>query len=152
MQTETRAIRIILAETFGKKHNDPLIVACADRIYTELTGKKNPPRDSITGWLEMGQAKTAEMQEITEILQTFERELRRADELSSKDTWREFARGFVRKELAAGRNYKAWLVWFRSDPKRMEWAWKETPETIRARWMMAFTASYSTTQHLPSGV
>jgi hypothetical protein len=152
MQTDTRGIRVIIAEVFGKKKDDPKVIECADKIYEAMTGRKNPARgDALAGWLEMGQAKTDEMREVTAILQTFERELRRSDELSGKANWQDFARGFVRREAAEGRSYQTWLTWFRSDPKRMEWAWKETPETIRARWLMAFEKPVNK-ERIPAGV
>jgi len=151
MQTDTRNIRVILAKAYGGKHSDKKHCDTADLIYKEITGKDNPKRDPLTGWLEMGQAKTAEMQEVTDILTTFERELRRRDDLAGKDTWRDFARGFVRKEQAAGKDYRRWLTWFCSDQKRMEWAWKETPESIRARWDMAFEKPVIK-ERVPAGV
>jgi len=86
----------------------------------------------------MGQEKEAEIIDVNEILQTFEREFKRHDDLSASVDWQDFARGFVRKEMKAGHDYRVWLNWFTSDIRRMEWAWKETPKTIRARWGMAF--------------
>lgn len=151
MQTDTRGIRVIIAQTFNRKKDDPEVIDCADKIYEAMTGRKNPPRDVISGWLAMGQAKEAEMREITEILQEFERQFKRRDDISGDAAWQDFARGFVRKELAAGRSYKVWLNWFTSEPKRMEWAWKETPTSIRARWGMAFEKPI-TKERTPAGV
>ena len=150
MQTNTRKIRIILSEEFGLKHTDPIVIKCADRLYKELTGQDVPKKDALGGWLEMGQAKLSEMQEVTEILQTFERELRRKDDLAGNADWQDFARGFIRREIKIGHDFKVWLTWYRQDPMRMEWAWKVTPTTIKQRWLMAFDPVPS--QKLPSGV
>jgi hypothetical protein len=138
MQTETRAIRVILAEVYGGKHSDPIHATTADRIYETVTGKKNPPRDIVAGWLEMGKAKEAEMLEVTEILHTFERELKRFDDIAGDSAWQDFARVFIRREIVKGHDYKTWLAWYRQKPERMEWAWKLTPKTIKAQWGQAF--------------
>jgi len=138
-QTETRAIRVILAEVYGGKHSDPKHCETADRIYTAITGKENPKRgDALGGWLTMGKAQQAKMEEITEILHTFERELLRHDDLAGDADWQDFARGFVRREMQAGHDYKIWLTWYRMKPERMEWAWKLNPKTIKAQWGQAF--------------
>jgi hypothetical protein len=156
MQTSTRKIRVILAEEFKTGHTDPTVIRCADRLYEEFTGKENPKRDLLGGWLGMEKEQQAAMNEVTEILHTFERELKRSDDLAGKESWRDFARGFVTKEAAKGHPYQTWLAWYRNDPKRMEWAWKETPESIKARWLIAFDTSTgrekSSERNTPAGV
>lgn len=138
MQTETRAIRVILAEVYGGKHNDQKHIDTADRIYEAVTGKQNPKRDPVAGWLGMSQDNEARMKEVTVILNDFERGLRRSDDLAGNSTWQDFARGFIRKERDLGRAYQTWITWYMGDPRRAEWAWKETPQSIKARWLMAF--------------
>jgi hypothetical protein len=97
--------------------------------------------DYLDGMLALSSPKQAEMEQVTFILQEFERQLRRRDDLPGQADWQDFARGFVRKELAAGHDYRSWLNWYTSDGMRMQWAWKETPKTIKAKWMMAFSGS-----------
>lgn len=152
MQTSTRNIRVILAKHYGGKHSDPKHCEAADEIYKELTGKENPKRDPVAGWLGMSQEQEARMQEVTEILHNFERGLKRADDLASKSEWQDFARGFIRKERALGHSYLVWVDWYMSKPERAEWAWKETPQTIKARWLMAFEQSPARTTNGPAGV
>jgi len=144
MQSETRAIRVILAEVYGGKHNDQKHIDTADRIYEAVTGKQNPKRDPVSGWLGMSQAEEARMKEVTAILNDFEFVMRRKDDIAGNSTWQDFARGFVRKERDLGHDYHIWLSWYMSEPKRAEWAWKETPQTIKAKWLMAFPVQTTT--------
>jgi hypothetical protein len=154
MQTNTRNIRTILAKAYGGKITDQKHCDVADLIYKELTGKENPKRDPVAGWLGMSQAEETRMHEITEILHDFEREFRRADDLAGSAIWQDFARMFVRKERDLGHHYKTWLNWFTHDPKRMEWAWKETPQSIKARWLMAWDSDDGKIKNsnIPAGV
>lgn len=141
MQTDTRSIRVILAKHYGGKHSDQKHIEAADELYKEMTGRENPKRDPVAGWLSMSQDEEKRMREITEILHDFERGLKRSDDLAGRSEWQDFARGFVRKERDLGHNYQAWISWYMSDIRRAEWAWKETPQTIKARWLMAFETS-----------
>ncbi len=106
----------------------------------EKTAKRG---DWVDGLLAMNGAKEKELSEVGEILQEFERQMKRRDDLAGDSAWQDFARGFVRKERAAGRDYRLFLNWYTSDPVRMNWAWKETPRSIKARWLMAFDSQVS---------
>lgn len=151
MQTQFRKTRSIIADAFSRKPDDPVVVECANQVVEFLTGKTPIQRkDVLDGWLKMDSVHEAEMKEVTEILHTFERELRRADDLAGSPDWQDFARGFIQRELTKGHDYHTWLKWYRTDPIRMEWAWKVTPATVRSRWLMAFDNIPA--QKLPSGV
>lgn len=151
MQTSTRAIRIILAEVYGGTHRDQKHIDAADKIYEAVTGKENPKRDPVGGWLQMSRDEEQRMKDVIEILHDFERGMKRSDDLAGNSIWQDFARGFVRRERDLGRSHKAWISWYMSKPERAEWAWKETPQTIKARWLMAFESVQKTVSG-PAGI
>ena len=67
MQTDTRAIREILARTFQTDIRDPKITACADEIYTEITGRETKRHDPVTDEIAFARSKSPAVQLSLEI-------------------------------------------------------------------------------------
>lgn len=156
-KTKRTQLREAIAQAFGVPDDDGRVLAATDTILEIFTViRDRQERDTLGGWIALSAGKAEEMQAITAILQDFERDLKRSDDLAGNAIWQDFARGFVRREMSIGHSYKTWLNWFTSDPRRMEWAWKETPETIRARWLVAFDSNAgrekTSSRGLPAGV
>jgi len=151
IKTKRTQLREAIAKAFDVQDTDSRVLMAVDLITTAfpvLTDRGDVKRDMLIGWGMMGAEETQRMEEIKLILQTFERELRRKDDLAGDADWQDFARGFVRREMKEGHDYHDWLNWYTKDAERLSWAWKETPKTIKARWLLAFDERKSTVAYI----
>ena len=143
----------------GDAHIEQLLISntetTTDIKPLQKTSNSKPSTDALGGWLGMHKEHEEAMLQITEIINEFERGLMRSDDLAGNSKWQDFVKTFVLREDKKGNSYKRWIEWFRSDPTRLQWAWKETPETIKARWLIAFSTQAGNetqrNQRLPSG-
>lgn len=117
-----------------ERKNNPIKNNTGERKEKRKTTKKG---DGVDAMLLTPEAQ-AEMIRITDILHTFERDLKRSDDLAGNETWRSFAKNFVIPQMDKGHDYQVYLDWYCSDPRRMEWAWNEDTTTIKRRWLMAW--------------
>jgi hypothetical protein len=144
MQTNTRAIRNIIAEAFEVTNDDPRVIQAAGKIISEKSG------DLVDGVMHFAAlAKAQGEDEVEEVLNELERGLRR--KITRTNEWQILARWLITK-AKEGEDYRTWILWYKSDEWRAaKEAWKLIPEQVRNSWPQAFPVQSEKQQPLEGG-